>query len=75
MAWRDPETLTCPECGKRGDIVWLIGEGPNTAPDEGPAYTDILEPGLWQVETHETRPRWRGRITCPDCSCVVREIL
>lgn len=72
MAYREPEELTCPACSRTADIVWVIGEGPNTKPGEAPAYTDVLEDGGWIVETAGTAPRWNGRITCPDCGALVR---
>jgi len=71
MAYRDPETLTCPSCNRSGELVWVIGEGPNTKPGESPAYTDVMEPGAWQIETQATAPKWRGVVTCPDCGKTV----
>lgn len=71
MAYRDPESLTCPSCGRVATLVWIIGEGPNTRPSEGPAYTDILDDGGWLVATTATAPKWQGTITCPDCAAQV----
>jgi hypothetical protein len=67
VAYLDPETLTCPSCGKTGDLIWVIGEGPNTKPGEGPAYTDVQDAGDWVLSTSGTAPRWSGMIACPDC--------
>jgi len=54
-----------------GEVIWLIGEGPNTKPDEAPAYTDILDPGPWRLETAATTPTWHGNVTCPACNATV----
>ena len=72
MAYLDPETLTCPKCGRTGDLVWIIGEGPNTKPGQGPDYVDVMEDGIWKVETKVTVPEWAGKITCPDCATGVK---
>lgn len=72
MAYREPEDLTCPSCGRTATLVWVIGEGPNTKPGEGPAYADVLEDGGWVVTTEATAPKWHGRIACPDCGMQVR---
>jgi uncharacterized protein (UPF0212 family) len=63
--------LICPGCGRSADIVWRIGEGPNTGPGEGPAYVAVHETGGWRVETIQTARRWTGAITCPDCGTEV----
>ena len=55
------------------ELVWVVGEGPNTRPGEGPSYISVLEPGGWLVETHREAPNWSGRITCPDCGATVKE--
>lgn len=73
MAYLEPEDLRCPGCGRGGRLTWVVGEGPNTRPGEGPAYVDVLEPGPWAVETKETAPVWAGRIACPDCGASVLE--
>ncbi len=72
MAYLDPETLTCPQCEKRAELVWVVGVGPNTKPGEGPDYVDILESGPWLIETVSTSKEWYGVIKCPDCGAVVR---
>ena len=73
MAYRDPETLFCPVCTRTADLVWVVGEGPNTQPGEGPAYVDVLEDGGWFVQTQGTKDKWTGVITCPDCDATVLE--
>ena len=71
MAYRDPEQLTCPSCTKRAELVWLVGEGPNTKPGEGAAYVQILDPGPWQEQTTNTARAWHGTLTCPACGATV----
>lgn len=61
-------------CSRSGEIVWIVGEGPNTKAGEGPAYVAVHETGGWRVETKSTAPRWTGAITCPDCDAKVRHI-
>jgi hypothetical protein len=73
LAYREPETLTCPSCKTSGDIVWIIGEGPNTEPGQKPDYVDLLEPGIWLAETTATTPDWRGKISCPACAETVKQ--
>ena len=71
MAYLDPETLTCPSCAKTGDLIWVVGEGPNTKPGEGPAYVDVQDAGDWIVETVATQKKWLGKISCPACKTTV----
>lgn len=71
MACRDPETLICPTCNRAAELVWVVGEGPNTKPGEGPAYVDVLEDGGWLVKTAATNKKWTGVITCPACNTPV----
>lgn len=72
MAYLNPETLTCPTCKTTGEIVWVIGEGPNTKQGQPPDYVDVLEPGVWQINTTATAPVWQGQIICPTCKETVR---
>lgn len=72
MAYLTPEMLTCASCGKSQMIQWVIGEGPNTKPGQGPDYTDVMDSGDWQVQTTQTAPIWHGEITCPHCSHIVK---
>ncbi len=71
MAYLDPETLTCPSCRKSGDLVWVVGEGPNTKPGQAPDYVDVQEAGDWLVETANTAPNWEGAVVCPQCNSEV----
>ena len=71
MTYLSPETLTCPGCSHSADLVWIVGEGPNTRPGEAPAYTDVQPTGAWIVTTERTTPEWRGTVTCPDCALTV----
>jgi hypothetical protein len=73
MAYREPENLTCPTCGTSGEIVWVVGEGPNTEPGQAPDYVDVLDAGIWNVKTTATAPVWQGQITCPTCNETVKQ--
>ncbi|MCP3971886.1 MAG: hypothetical protein GY717_16500 [Rhodobacteraceae bacterium] len=64
MAYLDPQTLTGVGCGNSAEVTWIVGEGPNSKPGEGPAYISALDDGHWSVETQGAAVT----ILCPDCS-------
>ena len=68
MAFKEPETLTCPSCGLSGAVTWVVDEGPDGA--GGHRY--LLQAGPWRNEPQESLPDWRGRLICPTCDVVVR---
>jgi len=66
MAYLETQTLTCPNCGVHAGLSWVIGEGPNTRPGEGPAYISALDSADWRAE-----PNGRGvTIHCTVCGAV-----
>ncbi len=71
MAFRKPERLVCPGCGREGEAVFLVGIGPETAPGEGPSSLRLLDGGGWTVEEIAAGPFFAGRIVCPDCGAEV----
>ena len=71
MAYLDPKRLTCPGCGKAGDVVFVVGIGPNTKPGQGPAYVTLHDAGPWVVEETSAHPFFAGRLFCPDCGAEV----
>ena len=70
MAWFDPETLTCPDCGRTEQITWLCSV-PLRLPDRAPTRADgsrtAHDPGGWRVARHATDQS----VTCPDCGTEV----
>jgi hypothetical protein len=74
MAYRDPETLTCRKCGKTGEVVWIVGIGPQTQRGDGPSYKTLDDAGPWRAETTEEHPFWAGRLFCPDCGEIVKRV-
>jgi hypothetical protein len=73
MAYLDPQNLTCPGCGQRGEITWVVGIGPQTRPGQGPSYRRLHKPGPWRDEVSATGPFWAGRLICPTCEATVLE--
>jgi len=71
MAYLDPTPLTCPGCGKTGEVVFIVGIGPGTKPGQGPSYVTLRNPGPWVVEETSARPFFAGRLSCPDCGAEV----
>lgn len=64
MAYLDPKTLTCPDCGATAPIRWVVGKGPSS---EGVAYVSALESDAW-----EGRKEARGiRVFCKSCGAEV----
>ena len=73
MAYLKPQTLTCKSCGKTGEIVWIVGVGPNTG-KKGPAYKTLKKSGPWREEALQKRPFWAGKLICPDCGECVKQV-
>ncbi len=71
MAWREPETLTCPGCGLTGEVTWVVGEA--DAAGQG-GYRSLLDAGPWRDEPGDTLPNWHGRLLCPACTTMVKHI-
>ncbi len=71
MAYLDPRALRCPGCGKVGEVVFVVGVGPQTRPGQGPAYVTLKDPGPWQVDKISAHPVFAGRLTCPACGAEV----
>ena len=74
MAHLAPQTLTCPACGKTGEIVWIVGIGPHTKKGDGPSYKTLKKPGPWREEAVQKRPFWAGRLICPACGENVKQV-
>jgi hypothetical protein len=71
VAYLDPISLKCPGCARTGEIVFVVGIGPNTQRGQGPAYVTLKNPGPWRVEEITARPFFAGRLVCPDCGAEV----
>ena len=71
MAYLDRTRITCPGCGKSGEVVFVVGVGPNTRPGEGPAYVTLQDAGPWVLEETSAHPFFAGRLSCPDCGAEV----
>ena len=74
MAYRDPETLTCRNCGKTGTVIWILGEGVTSRAGLGAVAQSLDDAGPWRAETTETAPHWAGRLFCPDCGEIVKRV-
>jgi len=72
LAFLDPETLTCPQCKRSADMVWIVGIGPDTPAGGAPAYVAVHDSSDWLIETTETEPRWQGVARCPECGATVK---
>lgn len=61
MAYLNPGTLTCPDCGLRGQVTWIVGVGPGAKPGNGPAYVTLRDPGPFT----EIRKGRTTQVKCP----------
>ena len=73
MAYLAPQSLACPGCGKTGEIVWIVGAGPNTG-QKAPAYRVLKKAGPWREDAEQERPFWAGKLICPDCGECVKQV-
>ena len=65
MAYLKPATLTCPQCDFRSEVSWVIGVGPNSAPDKAP-YRKLHKTGAFLRASEKS-----DTLTCPKCGGTV----
>jgi len=65
MAYLQPKTLTCPNCGFSARVNWVIGVGPNSKPGETPSRR------LHHIAPFTRDAADRKVLICPECQASI----
>lgn len=67
MAWREKKSLTCPKCGRKEPLTWVLGRALNRS-DTSKGYVRPYDAGGWIVKRFEDDQA----VICPECETEVK---